>query len=279
MHRSARPFAILLLSIVAACAGTPEGDGGDAARSTGPDIRTEEVSYESGGTKLTGYIAWDASRGEGRPGILVVHEWWGHGEYARSRAEQLAALGYTAMALDMYGDGKKAEHPEDAQKFMMEVFADMEAGTARFVAAKRVLEEHPSTDPGKVSAIGYCFGGAIVLGMARSGLDLDLVASFHGSLGTQTPAKPGAVQARVLVCHGEADPLVKPEEVEGFKKEMADAKVDLTFIGFPGAKHAFTNPGATARGEKFGLPLAYDAKADAESWAALEKMLAEVYGE
>ena len=238
-----------------------------------PDIRGEGVIYEAGDTKLKGYIAWDASKTEPRPGIIVVHEWWGHNEYVRKRARMLAKEGYTALALDMYGDGKHATHPDDAKKFMMESLSNAEAANARFEAALELLKAHASTDATKTVAIGYCFGGAVVLHMARYGKDLDGVASFHGNLGTETPAKPGAVKAKVLVLHGADDPFVPKEQVEAFKKEMDAAGADYTFIEYPGAVHAFTNPEATANGEKFKLPLKYDEKADEQSWAELQKFL------
>lgn len=241
------------------------------------DIRGEEVSYQAGGVTLKGYLAWNASQTGKRPGVLVVHEWWGHNEYTRERARQLAELGYTALAVDMYGDGKQAEHPADAQKFAGAVFSDLEGATARFRAAEELLKAHETSD-GRVAAIGYCFGGGVVLHMARFGLDLVAVASFHGSLGTTTPAEPGKVKAKIFVANGEADPMTTKEQIATFKKEMKDANVDLRYVDYPGAKHAFTNPGATALGEKFGLPLAYDANADAASWQALQSLLAEAFG-
>jgi dienelactone hydrolase len=238
-----------------------------------PDIRGEEVVYKAGDTTLKGFIAWDASKTEPRPGVIVVHEWWGHNEYVRKRARMLAEEGYTALALDMYGDGKQASHPEDAQKFMMETISNAEVAAARFEAALELLKSHASTDATKTAAIGYCFGGAVVLHMARAGKDLDGVASFHGNLATETPAKPGAVKAKVLVLHGADDPFVPKEQVAAFKKEMDAAGADYEFIEYPGAVHAFTNPDATANGEKFKLPLRYDEKADEQSWAELQKFL------
>jgi len=221
----------------------------EPATPTAGGIATEEVSYKAGQTTLKGFLAYPKGA-SGLPGILIVHEWWGHNDYVRGRARQLAELGYAALALDMYGDGKQAAHPDDAKRFMMEVISNMEQGVARFEAAAQLLANHASTDPQKLSAIGYCFGGAVVLHMARIGMDLDVVASFHGNLATQTPAKKAAVKAKLLVAHGAEDPFVSAEEVAAFKKEMAAAGADLTFIAYPGAKHGFTNPDATALGEK-----------------------------
>lgn len=249
----------------------------DAAPTVEVQIVGEEVSYASGGTSLKGYLAYDAARSGPRPGVLIVHEWWGHNEYVRQRARMLAAMGYTAFAVDMYGDGKEATHPDDAQKFMMEVLENMESGTERFMAAREVLQNNAMTDPQKIAAIGYCFGGAVVLHMARSGLDLDAVASFHGSLGTSSPAVPGAIKARILVAHGADDPFVPPAEVDAFKAEMTVAGADLTFIAYPGALHSFTRPGATEIGERFDMPLRYNEAADHASWAELQTFLAESF--
>lgn len=259
----------------AACAPTstteaPEPDAGTK-------VVGEEVSYESGGVTLKGYIAYDENQKGPRPGVLVVHEWWGHNEYTRDRARQLAELGYTAFAVDMYGDGKQAAHPEDANKFMMEVFDNMDAGVARFEAAKTLLNDHETTDPEKTAAIGYCFGGAIVLHMARTGADLDAVAAFHaGALETGNDA--ANIRGKVFVAHGAEDPFVEPEAIESFKTNMDAAGVSYEFVAYPGALHAFTNPDATAKGQEFELPLAYQKEADEQSWAKMKTLFADVFG-
>ena len=274
--------AILLTSCGDREATAPAMESTPAEPVAGPaemQIVGEEVNYASGDTALKGYLAYDAARSGPRPGVLIVHEWWGHNEYVRERARMLAAMGYTAFAVDMYGDGKQATHPDDAQKFMMEVLENMQSGTERFMAARDLLQKNAMTDPQKIAAIGYCFGGAVVLHMARSGLDLDAVASFHGSLGTSSPAAPGAIKARILVAHGADDPFVPPAEVEAFKAEMQSAGADLTFIAYPGAMHSFTRPGATEIGEQFDMPLRYDEAADHASWTELQTFLAESFSD
>ncbi len=238
-----------------------------------PDIKGEEVTYQAGDTTLEGYIAWDANKAGPRPGVLVVHEWWGHNDYVRRRARMLAEEGYAAFALDMYGDGKQAAHPEDAKKFMMETLSSADIAKTRFSAALDLLKNHPKTEPTKIAAIGYCFGGAVVLQMARSGADLDGVASFHGNLSTESPAAPGVIKAKILVLHGADDPFVPKEQVDAFKEEMDAAGADYTFIAYPGAVHAFTNPAATETGKKFNMPLAYNEEADRKSWAELREFL------
>lgn len=239
----------------------------------------KEVEYQANGVTMKGYLAYDDARKGKRPGVLVVHEWWGHNEYARKRARMLAELGYTALAVDMYGDGKTAAHPKDAGAFAGEVKKNMDMATARFQAARTLLARHEMVDSKHIAAIGYCFGGGIVLEMARRGLDLDAVVSFHGSLGTQSPAQPGQVKAKVLVCNGEADPFVKPEQITALKKEMKNAKVDFKFESYPDAKHAFTNPAATEKGKKFNIPLAYNEAADKKSWLDMKSFLNKAFNQ
>lgn len=240
-----------------------------------PDIVTEEISYSVGDTNLTGYLAMPRNA-QDLPGVLVVHEWWGHNDYVRERAEMLAELGYIAFALDMYGDGKVAEHPRDAHTFMMEVVSQPEVARARFEAALAVLKSQPQAHPNKTAAIGYCLGGAVVLSMARAGADLEGVVSFHGALGNLAPVAED-VDARFLVLHGAADPLVTDEQVQLFKDSMDAAGVNYSFVEYDGAKHAFTNPAATALGEKFNLPLEYSAEADAASWQQMQEFLIKIF--
>jgi dienelactone hydrolase len=209
------------------------------------------------------------------PAVVVVHEWWGLNDYARERAHQLAELGYAAIAVDMYGTGKSTSHPKDAMSFMNAALAEPEKMDARFDAALAILRKQPSVNSQKLFAIGYCFGGAVVLNQARRGLDLAGVASFHGSLGTDPTVEPGTIKAKVLVATGGADTMVPAKQVAGFVEEMSVAGVDFELLSFPGVMHSFTNPGSTELGKKYDMPLAYDAHADKVSWDALMTMLAE----
>jgi dienelactone hydrolase len=243
------------------------------------EIRTEEVVYSSGDVDMKGYIAWDASVEGRRPGILVVHEWWGQNEYPRRRARDLAALGYTAMALDMYGNGKNTGHPEEAGAFSKAVADNMESARARFEAALDLLKQHPTVNPGQTGAIGYCFGGGVVLHMARMGLDLDVVASFHGSLPLAIAPGVEKMTTRVAVYNGEADKFIPAEAIEAFKAEMEKAQAHYDFIQLPGALHGFSNPDATAKGEEFGLPLRYDELADQVSWGHMRMVFRDVFGD
>ncbi|MDR2219470.1 MAG: dienelactone hydrolase family protein [Methylobacillus sp.] len=240
-------------------------------------IQEKEVSYESDGTQLKGYIVWDDSIQGKRPGVLVVHEWWGLNDYARKRARMLAEQGYTAMALDMYGDGKHAHHPEDAKKFSSVISGNAALAQARFEAALSLLKQEPTVNADVIGAIGYCMGGTVVLNMARSGMPLKVVESFHGGLSTQNPAEPGKVQARMASYTGEADPFIPAEQVAAFRKEMADAGVVAEIVTYPGAQHSFTSPDADKLGKEFNMPIAYDPAADADSWRKGLAFMAEAF--
>ena len=241
------------------------------------EIRSEVVNYQIAGQPFQGYLSYDDAIIGKRPGVLVVHEWWGHNAYARKRANMLAKMGYTAFALDMYGIGKLAEHPDDAQKFMQATLADMNVAEARFNAAMMVLQKHPTVQPNKIAAIGYCFGGGTVLHMARVGTDLAGVVSFHGSLAAKTLARPGQVKAKILVLNGADDPFVTTEQIAALKQEMKSAGADLEFVNYPGVKHSFTNPDADDFGKRFDMPLVYDAVADKDSWQRMKVFLAKVF--
>jgi len=240
-------------------------------------IEGKMVEYTAGGVVMKGYLAYDGNIKGKRPGILVVHEWWGLNDYTRKRARLLAALGYTALAVDMYGEGKQAAHPDDAGKFSSELMKNFDTAKARFTAAMEFLKKQPSVDPAQIAAIGYCFGGGIVLNMARQGGDLKGVASFHGSLTAVKPAEPDAVKAQIIVLHGADDKFTTPEQIEAFKKEMKAAGADFRFIVYPGAMHSFTNPEADIYAKKFGLPLAYNASADKKSWKELINFLHKIF--
>jgi dienelactone hydrolase len=240
-------------------------------------VKGEAVEYRAGDTVLKGYLAYDNSINGRRPGVLVVHEWWGLNDYARKRARMLAKLGYTALAVDMYGNGKQAKHPDDAGKFAGEVRKNFPVAKARFDAAYALLSKQKTVDPERIAAIGYCFGGGVVLEMARAGADLDGVVSFHGSLGTSNPAQSGKVKAKVLVLNGADDPFTTEQQIDQFKKEMEDAGVDYTFISYPGAKHSFTNPDADKFGKEFNMPLAYNAQADKASWQEMQAFFKRIF--
>jgi dienelactone hydrolase len=242
-----------------------------------PKIQGKTVEYSAQGVVMKGYFAHDENVKGKRPGVLVVPEWWGLNDYARRRARMLAELGYTALAVDMYGEGKVVATPDEAGKLSSQTMKDFDVAKARFMAAVDFLKGQPTVDPNRVAAIGYCFGGGVVLNMARQGVDLKGVVSFHGSLTAVKPAQPGSVRARILVLNGGADKFITPEQIEAFKQEMKAAGADFRFISYPGALHSFTNPDATESGKKFNMAVAYHPRVDKESWSEMKKFLATIY--
>ena len=236
-------------------------------------IKEEPVTYTDGQTTMKGVLVYDDAVTGKRPGIIMVHEWWGITPHIHTEAKKFAQQGYTALIADMYGDAKTADNPKDAGALSGGVMKDPAAMQSRFKAAQALLGKHATVNPQKIGAVGYCFGGAVVLNMARTGADLVAVAGFHASLGLNTPAPaPGTVKAKILILNGADDPFVKREQYDTLKKDFDAAKADYKIIEYPGAVHAFTNPEATALGEKFKLPLKYDAKVDAEAKAEASKL-------
>ena len=240
-------------------------------------VVTKVIPYSLNGITMSGYYAYDDAIKGKRPGVLVVHEWWGHDDYARMRARMLAGLGYSAFALDMYGTGKLAKHPDSAKKFMTEVTSNMGIARERYKKGLSILKAQDATDNNKLAAIGYCFGGGVVLDMARQGIPLKGVASFHGSIATKEPAKKGKVKARLLVLNGADDPFVTKEQISALKKEMRDAGARLEFVNYKGTKHSFTNPQADAFGKKFKMPLVYSPDADKKSWVKMQQFFKEIF--
>ncbi|KOX98569.1 dienelactone hydrolase family protein [Pseudomonas nunensis] len=244
-------------------------------------IKTQEIPYQStDGTKMIGYYAYDDAIKGPRPGVVVVHEFWGLNDYAKRRARDLAGLGYSALAIDMYGGGKNTEHPKDAMAFMQEVLKDSAVASARFQAGLDLLKQQPQTDPNKLAAIGYCFGGGVVLNAARQGLPLKGVVSFHGALATNTPAAPGSVKAKILVEHGAKDSMITPDNVAAFKSEMDKAGADYKFVSLKDAKHGFSNPDADrlGHGDHGGPDIGYNKAADESSWADMKAFFKKIFG-
>jgi dienelactone hydrolase len=235
-------------------------------------VKEEPVTYQDGGTTMKGFVVYDDAVQGKRPGIVMVHEWWGITKHTRNEAQAFARQGYTAFVADMYGDAKTADNPKDAGALSGSVMKDPKVMEARFNAARAQLAGHATVDPAHIGAVGYCFGGAVVLNMARAGADLAAVSGFHASLGLNTPAPaPGTVKARILILNGADDPFVKREQYDTLKKDLDAAKADYRIIEYPGAVHAFTNPEATELGQKFNLPLRYDEKVDREAKAEAAK--------
>ena len=239
-------------------------------------IKEEEVSYTAGGTESKGYVAYDASKQGKLPIVLVVHEWWGLVDYPRMRAKQLAQLGYLAMAVDMFGNGKIAENPDEAQKATTPFYQNPQQGKLNLDAALAKAKTFPQADTTQTAAIGYCFGGSMVLNAAKLGSDLDGVVSFHGGL-EGAPARKDLLKAKILVCHGGADNFVPQTQVDAFKKSMDSIGANYTFKVYPNATHAFTNPAADKNAEKFKMPIKYNPAADSASWNDMKTFFGQLF--
>jgi dienelactone hydrolase len=238
------------------------------------EVKGEFVNYTDGKTQLIGYIAWDDAIKGKRPGIIVVPDWWGHGMFVRVRADELAQSGYTAIVMDMYGNGKYVESPEDAKQLMDEFTADPNAMEARFDATLKTIRKHPTVNPKKVAAIGYSLGGKVVLEMARQGKDLAGVASIWGVVDTPVkPAAKGAVKARVLVQAPEKDDWAPKDKVKALEKEMKNAGAKIKVIVYKGTVHGWSRPDATMRAKKYKLGIRFDANAMLKSQKDLNKFL------
>lgn len=237
-------------------------------------VQTRVVTYQADGVQAIGFLAYDDAISGPRPGVLVVHEWWGLNDYARDRARQLAKLGYVAFCADMYGDGKVTEHPQEAGQMATQVRANAAGWIARAQAALATLKSQPECRPDQLAAIGYCFGGTTALQLAMSGADLDAVLSFHGALFPVTADHIQQLKAKVVICHGAADAFIPEAAVQAFRRPLDAAKVAYEFHSYPGAKHGFTVPDADARGVD---GLAYNPAADQQSWATLKQTLAAAF--
>ncbi|KAA2241493.1 dienelactone hydrolase family protein [Chitinophaga agrisoli] len=248
------------------------------ATTAAPEVKLKEeaVTYKDDTTTLIGYVVYNEASDQKRPGVLVVPEWWGLNDYTKSRARQLAELGYIALAVDMYGNGKVANTPDEAGKAAGAFYTAPKLIKSRVEAALAQLKTYSQTDTAHVAAIGYCFGGAMVLNAAKLGTPFTGVVSFHGNL-AGVPANKDLLKAKILVCHGEEDKFVLPQEVAQFKKSMDSIGADYTFKAYPGATHAFTNPGATAIGKQFNLPIAYNAAADTASWNDMKTFFGKIF--
>ncbi|MGE5299749.1 MAG: dienelactone hydrolase family protein [Acidobacteriota bacterium] len=237
-------------------------------------VRTETVEYRDGDTVLEGYLAYDDGMKGKRPGVVVVHEWWGLNDYAMGRAEELASLGYVAFAIDMYGKGVRAKTAEEAGKLAGIYRADRKLMRRRADAGLEVLRKSPLTDTKNIAAIGYCFGGGVVLEMARAGTDITGVVSFHGDLSNPNPADAKNIRASVLVLHGADDPFVKQEQVDAFWDEMKKTSADWQVNIYSGAVHSFTNP---ASGNDPSKGIAYNEKAALRAWGAMKMFFGEIF--
>ena len=236
------------------------------------EIETKRISYQEGGANLEGVLAWDATKTGKRPGILVVHEWWGLNDYAESRARRLAELGFVAFALDMYGKGQVTNHPNEAGEWSAKIRSNTDEWRRRALAGLEILKNQETVDAQNMAAIGYCFGGSTVLQLSYADAPLKGVVSFHGAL--VPPDGIQSVGASVLVCHGARDGFVPPQAVQQFEAAMQKINADYQLVSYGGARHGFTNPDA---GE-YGIDnLKYDADADRRSWELMQSFFDEIF--
>ncbi len=275
-------LAALLLSgtsWISSCNNADESKKADAAAESPvktPAVTSETVSYSADTVNMSGYAAYDSASDKKRPIVMIVHEWWGLNDYAKSRARQLAEMGYLAFAVDMYGNAATADNPDAAGKMAGPFYQDPQMARKRFDAALAKAKTYAVADTSMVAAIGYCFGGAQVINMAKLGENLRGVVSFHGNLNV-VPANKDLLKAPILVCHGADDKFVNDAEVNLFKKQMDSIGAAYTFKAYPGATHAFSNPNATAMGEKFKIPIAYNAAADTASWNDMKAFFGKIF--
>ena len=232
------------------------------------------VPYRHDDVELAGYLAYDDSFEGKRPGVLLVHEWWGLNDYVRRRADQLAGMGYVAFAVDMYGKGKVTEHPGDAAEWAQQVRGNIDLWRQRAMAGLDVLKADPRTDIARIAAIGYCFGGSTVQQLAYAGAPINGIVSFHGGLVNPSQEEAKAVKAKILICHGGADEFVTPQALQDYIAAMNQAGLDWQMVIFGGAKHGFTNPDAG----KYGMDrLAYSKSADERSWKYMKDFFNEIF--
>lgn len=237
-------------------------------------VITEAVTYTEAGEEYTGYVSYDNAIKGKRPGVMVVHEWWGLDDYAKRRTEMLAGLGYVAFAVDMYGTGKVTDSADQAKEWMTEVTTDVEWWRERAMAGIRYLKNHKLVDANKIAAIGYCFGGGTVIQLAYSGLDINGIVSFHGSLPIADESAFGKIKTRMLIAHGNADPFIPREIVTKFQDTLDKAGANWNMITYGNVLHSFTNPKSDTRGM---AALKYDKQADEHSWQAMQLFFEQIF--
>jgi len=244
------------------------------AAAASAEVKTRTVEYRDGDVVLEGYLAWDDALKGPRPGVLVVHQWMGVSANERMRAEQLAALGYVALAADVYGKGARPANQQEAGALAGKYKGDRALLRSRVAAGLAELKRQPLVDGRRTAAIGYCFGGTAALELARSGADVAGVVTFHGGLDSPTPADGKNIRAKVLVLHGADDPWVPAADIAAFQQELRQAGVDWQMVYYSGAVHSFTQKEA---GSNPALGAAYNERADRRSWQALRDFLAEIF--
>lgn len=277
MMKYFRFLALIFFFGMASCQNNDEQDVDTAAAGDENHIIiSNNIKYAFDTVMMNGYVAYDSSFTDKRPVVLILPEWWGVGNFVKGRANQLAEMGYLAMVVDLYGNGKYVETPQEATALSAPFYENPYMSKNRFDAALAQIKANPYADTNRIAAIGYCFGGAQVLNYARLGENLNGVVSFHGNLVGVIPEE-NTILAKILVCHGADDKFVPAEEVALFKKQMDSVGASYQLKSYANATHAFTNPDATATGEKFKIPIAYNAIADTASWADMKAFFKTIF--
>jgi dienelactone hydrolase len=273
----------VVASVIVGCNGmnTDSSSSNDSATTASDtsrpvSVKEESVDIATDTTTMKCFVAYDENKSSTKPIVLIVPEWWGVTEFTKSKAKQLAELGYFAMVIDMYGQGRTADNPKDATAFAGGFYKNPQMSTGRIQAALTKAKGYFQADSSKTAAIGFCFGGTMVLNAAKLGLPLDGVVSFHGGLQGVQPTV-NTVKSKILVCNGAADPFVPAKDVASFKKQLDSVGVPYTFKDYPGALHAFTNPKADEYGKKFKIPVGYNADADKNSWNDMKNFFADLW--
>jgi len=272
-----RLFRTIFLAVIIFFASCNNNKKTESTESKTPSLKEENITYNADSVTMNGFLVYDENKKGARPAVLVVHEWWGLNDYDKMRARELAKLGYVAMAIDMYGNGKTADNPTDAGNLATPFYQNPQMAKSRFDAAFSKLKTYSQVDQNNIAAIGYCFGGSMVVNMAKLGDDLKGVVSFHGVLGPNPPADKNLLKSKILVCHGGDDQFTPQTDIDAFKKQLDSIQADYTFKVYPGATHAFTNPAATEVGKKFNLPIAYNAAADTASWNDMKDFFGRIF--
>lgn len=267
-----------LVLCLASCGGnnTPATESKSDSTKVAATIKEDSVSIQADSVVLKSIVAYNTDTAVKKPIVLIVPEWWGLEDYVKGRAKQLAELGYFAVGVDMYGNGKLAENPQVAGELAGPFYKNPQLWYSRLAAALAKAKTYPGVDTTRTAAIGYCFGGSAVLNSAKLGLPVNGVVSFHGGLAGVVPVK-GQTKAEILVCHGMADSFVPASDVATFRKQLDSVGAVYTFKEYANATHAFTNPGATEKGKKFNMPITYNGAADTASFNDMKAFFGKIF--
>ena len=268
--------ALAILSLVS-CGNNTSSTAGQSDSTAIVTVKEDTVSIQADSVVLKSIVAYNTDTAVKKPIVLIVPEWWGLEAYVKGRAKQLAEMGYFALGIDMYGNGKIADNPQLAGELAGPFYKNPQLWYSRILASLAKAKTYPGVDTTKVAAIGYCFGGSAVLNSAKLGLPVNGVVSFHGGLGGGVVPEKGRTKADILVCHGMADSFVPAADVATFRKQLDSVGASYTFKEYANATHAFTNPNATEKGKKFNMPISYNSAADTASFNDMKAFFGKIF--